>query len=130
MANVDRKQLEEIIRELFNISTISSLINTQITKLVTTHGYSYLDIARALCYFVEKKQGKLDLKYGIGIVPHIMKESDAYYSRLKSEKEKQQKQIQEIKKENKKQKVIFITKTKETPIKKKQIDLKKLNIER
>lgn len=74
-----KKELLDFICELCGLKECSEIILRQITKFVTKHGYSYKDIARALCYYVDVKGNVLDLKYGIGIVPYVADEATHYF---------------------------------------------------
>jgi len=65
----NREDLEKIIKEQFNMPSISLTIRKQIHKFVTELGLSYKEIAQALVFYVEVDKGQLDPKYGIGIVP-------------------------------------------------------------
>ena len=77
-----RAELENKIKEIFGIDTISLLISKQITKYVTEHKYTYLEIGRALFYFFEIQNGDISKCHGIGIVPYIMEDSRRYFRDL------------------------------------------------
>jgi hypothetical protein len=90
-----RKELEQLICELYGVDAINSMIDAQITKFQKLHGYSEKDIARAVAYYVEVQGQVPDRRKGIGIVPFVMEEAQRYYNaqvveraRLKEEAQK------------------------------------------
>jgi len=90
-----RKELEQLIAELYGVEAINSMIDSQITKFQKLHGYTEKDIARAVAYYVEVLGNVPDRRKGIGIVPFVMEEAQRYYnaqaverSRLKDEAQK------------------------------------------
>lgn len=86
----NKKQLEEMICELFHIEQPTKMMLSQITRFVTgqEYGYSYLDIARALAYFIEEQGNTPDIEKGIGIVPWVIDDARRFYKELALEKEK------------------------------------------
>lgn len=92
-----RAELENKIKEIFGIETISLLISKQITKYVTEHKYTYLEIGRALFYFFEIKQGDITKCNGIGIVPYVMEESRKYFKDLEHKAIMQAQEAQKLK---------------------------------
>jgi hypothetical protein len=90
-----RKELEQLIAELYGVEAINSMIEAQITKFQKLHGYTEKDIARAVAYYVEVLGNVPDRRKGIGIVPFVMEEAQRYYNaqaveraRLKDEAQK------------------------------------------
>ena len=79
-----KQQLEELICDLFKIEKPTKMMFSQITRFVTGQefGYSYLDIARALAFFVEEQGNTPDIERGIGIVPWVIDEARRFYSNL------------------------------------------------
>lgn len=94
-----RSKLEEKIKEILGMDTISLLIQHQISKFTTERGYSNMDIARALYYFYVEKNGDKEQakEKGIGIVPYVMDDSREYFRRLEQEKARKLKEVQEAK---------------------------------
>lgn len=80
-----RLDLENKIKELFDMPKLTPLIDNQITKLVREKRYSYQDIARALYFWRMEENQMLDNR-GIAIVPYIMDRAIAFFN----EKAKQQ----------------------------------------
>lgn len=95
-----RTELEEKIKEIFEIDEITPLMNTHINKYVLERRWSYLDIARALAYFVEIQGGELKPHMGLGIVPYVIEEARRYFKQL-AEKTKLQREESEKFKEHK-----------------------------
>jgi hypothetical protein len=84
-----KQELVTFICDLFNINKCNDMILRQINKYVTEHGYSYKDIARALCYFTDIQGKTVDLKYGIGIVPFVIDEARRYFEQERKAREAQ-----------------------------------------
>ena len=97
-----KSQFETKIKEILGMDTISLLIQHQITKYVTERKYSYIDIARALYYFYEVKNGDKEQakEKGIGIVPYVIDESREYFRHLEQEQARKLKECQEAKNAN------------------------------
>lgn len=75
--------LEEYIKYLFNIETITVKIRKQVNDFVNNQHYTYTGILRALMYFygvqghsIEKANG------GIGIVPYTYEAAHNYYQAI------------------------------------------------
>jgi len=86
-ATFNKAQLEELICELFHIESPTKMMVSQITRFVTgqEYGYSYLDIARALAYFIEEQGNNPEIEKGIGIVPWVIDDARRFYSQLATE---------------------------------------------
>lgn len=89
MESFSKKQLEELICDLFHIEQPTKMMFSQITRFVTgqEYGYSYLDIARALAFFIEEQGNTPDIEKGIGIVPWVIDDARKFYSNLALEQE-------------------------------------------
>jgi hypothetical protein len=83
----NKVQLEELICVLFHIEKPTKMMLSQITRFVTgqEYGYSYLDIARSLAYFIEEQGNSPDIEKGIGIVPWVIDDARRFYSQLANE---------------------------------------------
>lgn len=83
----NKAQLEEVICELFHIESPTKMMMSQITRFVTgqEYGYSYLDIARALAYFIEEQGNTPEIEKGIGIVPWVVDDARRFYNHLATE---------------------------------------------
>jgi len=121
-----KPELIKLICELLGIEKANRMIETQITRFVTKHGYDYKDIGRALYYFVEVQKNKPDVSKGIGIVPFVKEESTAYFEKLKREQQKQNSQAEEVKKEIIKEKKVFKINPRKREIKNNKINIEDL----
>lgn len=57
------------------------MIKSQITRFVTENKLTYKQIARSLVYYLEVKQRPANPDYGIGFVPAVFPDANAYYER-------------------------------------------------
>lgn len=83
-----REELYNFLRTILEKEELSSMIVSQIKKF-TNQGITNRQIACAVCYFFEVKNGKLDSvdTYGIGIVPNIYLEAETFYNNQKRQEE-------------------------------------------
>lgn len=121
-----KKELTNLICELLEIPQVNRMIETQITRFVTKHGYDYKDIGRALYYFVTVQNNKPDVSRGIGIVPFVKEESTAYFEKLKREQQMQERQGQEAKEEFSKERKVFKINPRKREIKNNKIKIEDL----
>jgi hypothetical protein len=119
-----RENLEDKIKEIYQIDKLSPLIESQITKFVRERRYKYLDIARALYYFYIEQDGDLSKAKGIGIVPYIMEESKEFF--LKKEQELKRKKEEIAKQQNSQKIVIKCNKIEKSRRKQKMIDIQSI----
>jgi hypothetical protein len=93
-----KQQLEELICDLFKIDKPTKMMLSQITRFVTgqEYGYSYLDIARSLAFFIEEQGNTPDIERGIGIVPWVIDEARRFYSNLAVEQAELKEQGQKL----------------------------------
>lgn len=79
----DREQLEDYIKELFQVSYIEPRVKAQIKKYVEEFNYTYSGIRKALIYHYEIKGGdKSKANGGIGIVPYVYQNAYEYHYNL------------------------------------------------
>jgi hypothetical protein len=57
------------------------MVKKQITRFVTEDKLTYKQIARSLVYYLEVKQRPHNPDYGIGFVPAVFPDANAYYER-------------------------------------------------
>lgn len=119
-----RAELEDKIKEIFGIETISLLISKQITTYVTEHKYTYLEIARALFYFFEIQQGDISKCRGIGIVPYIMEDARKYFRELERQAIQQAQEAQKLK--EKEQSIIICKTTQKRRMKNRMINIESI----
>lgn len=119
-----RQDLEEKIKEIYQIDKLSPLIDSQITKFVRERKYKYLEIARALYYFYVEQDGDLTKAKGIGIVPYVMEESKEFFAKKEAELERQRVEIAQ--QQNKQKLVIKCNKIEKNKRKLKTIDIQSI----
>lgn len=93
-----KEDLDELIKNLLDITTIPFLIQRQIRDYIA-RGYTYKGIARALCFLVDNRNFNIResyQQYGIGIVKNVYQEAQNFYEKLRQEKEKQIQRQQQI----------------------------------
>ncbi len=85
----DKEQLEDYIKNLFQISYIEPRVQSQINKFIKEFNYTYSGIKKALIYHYEIKNGdKSKANGGIGIVPYVYQDAYNYYYELWIAKQK------------------------------------------
>lgn len=85
----DKEALEEYIKELFGISSISPKINKQIEDYKKNKRYTYSGIHKTLKYWFEIKGNSLEkANGGIGIVPYVYDQAFQYWRALWEAKER------------------------------------------
>jgi hypothetical protein len=89
---MNKKELESLICELFEIPNTNQMIDSQISKFMKERGYSYKEIGRALYFYVEVLGNTPKKEMGIGIVPHVMEEAKKHFYKLEIEQKKRKEQ--------------------------------------
>lgn len=84
-----KKELEQHICSTLNISSLTPIISSQITKFVVERGLNYDTIARAVSYYMEVKKTPYQAKFGIGLIPYMVDEANAYYAAIEAQKKAQ-----------------------------------------
>ena len=123
---MNKQELTEFICDMFNVNECPEMILRQIHKYVTERRYSYLDIARALSYYVDVRNGTLDIKYGIGIVAAVMDEARKYFKGLELQRQQQIKAAEEAKKKEQPREIKIATMPRQEKKKRPHIDISKL----
>ena len=90
-----KEDLYDLIKDLFNLDKIPTKIVKQVNNYILDYDMNYKEIARCLIYWTEVKRQKMNLVYGIGIVPSIREDAAKYFEKLKREKEEQQKNAEQ-----------------------------------
>lgn len=109
---MNKKELEQVICELLDIPSINAMIDSQISKFIKQHGYSYKDIGRAVYFYVEVLGKKLKKEMGIGIVPYIMDDTKKYFYKKQLEEKKRSEQAKILKETNASERVEILVKPK------------------
>lgn len=84
-----RKELEQHICSTLNISSLTPIINSQISKFVAERGLDYDTIARAVSYYMEVEKTPYQAKFGIGLIPYMVDKANAYYAAIEAQKKAQ-----------------------------------------
>ena len=94
-----RADLDNLIKELLDITEIPFLIKKQIREYIAERGFTYKGIARALCFAIEQRNVKIRdtyKQYGIGIIKTVYQDAHNFYERLKQQQIEQERRQQEI----------------------------------
>ena len=79
----DYYKLEEYIKKLFSIDTISAKIKKQIHDFRQEYGYTYSGMLKTLYWWYEIKGNSIELSQeGIGIVPFVYNQAEKYFYAL------------------------------------------------
>lgn len=83
----DRQYLYNVIKETFNISFPTGLMLGQIKEFKEKRNYTYKNIAFTIDYITRIKKQKMDMKYGLALVPYYYDEMLEYYRDLQRKRE-------------------------------------------
>ena len=90
----DSQELNEYICNLFDYIKPGPRILTQIKQFTQENGYTHKGIQRTLQYFYEVQNNTIQKSNGgIGIVPYMYNEAQAYYQRINKAAEKMSENI-------------------------------------
>ena len=79
----ERQELEEYIKQLFNVDKIPSKIQKQINSYLKDYNFSYSGMLKALIYHFEIQHGDISkANGGIGIIPYCYDSAKTYYYNL------------------------------------------------
>lgn len=79
----DKKELEEYIKQLFGINSISIKIKKQIDTFKKEKNYSYSGMRKTLKYFFEIRGNSIEkANGGIGIIPYVYDQAFDYWRAL------------------------------------------------
>ena len=94
-----RQHLVEYIKQLFDITSLTPLLERQINKYVTENGISYQEIEA--CLRLAGKKSVWNLRYGIGCVPNLIVKVRQQEAQQKAEEKRREDAAEELKKHNK-----------------------------
>lgn len=92
-----KPELRDFIKDVLGIEKVPSMIESQINRFVIELGFSYKEIAQALVFYIEIEGNEYDPKFGLGIIPHIRDRANAYFIKLRKDREKQKRSVEEAK---------------------------------
>jgi len=79
----DKQVLENFIKQLFGLESVSMKIKKQIEDYHDNKGYTYSGIYKTLLYFYQVKGHSIDkANGGIGIVPYVYDDAKNYYTAM------------------------------------------------
>ena len=96
MANISKEELEKMVCDVMEITTITPQLRKQITKYVLQDKMSYLELARCIVYYVEVAQGKTNIVYGLWFVPSVREKAAKYFQELEEQKKRQEAEAQKL----------------------------------
>jgi len=121
-----KQELREFICDVLQIPKVNAMIEAQINRFVIELEFDYKEIAQALVFYHEVQGNKYDPKYGLGILPHVREQANAYFHKKRKEK---QKQLESLEEANKQPDIILkvnkITRRKQKP----KIDIENLDVD-
>ena len=91
-----KEDLENLIREVFQITQITPLIRKQIYNFTFLDEMTYLEIARCIAYYIEECQGTPNIIYGISFVSSVREKAAAHFELLAQQNAEQKKQAQHL----------------------------------
>ena len=91
-----RQDLEELIKDVFQIKEVTPLIKKQINRFVLENNMSFKEIARCIVWYDEVAKKKFEIMYGIGIIPNVREEAEKYFKKLELDQLAQQKTAEKI----------------------------------
>lgn len=83
----DREKLYDLIKKTFSLNFPTGLMLKQIKQFREERQYTYKNIAFTIDYIVRIKKMRLQMQYGIALIPHYYDEMISYYKDLKRRRE-------------------------------------------
>ena len=131
-----KSDLDNCIRNYLQLEPNCPLprsVNNQLNKFIVDKGYSPLDVARAVSYYVEVQGHKLDKIYGIWFVPDVIDDARKYFDDLAKRKAQKEAEALIIESTSAEDKLVYNVNIKKIaerkiPRKLEQIDLTKIDI--
>lgn len=74
-----RKILYSVIAQVFGIPFPNGMMLRQIKEFRRIRTYEYEDIAKAILYAKHILKKDMQVKYGLGLIPHIIEDAKIYY---------------------------------------------------
>lgn len=128
MDNYKRQDLEDLIKDVMGISTITPMITKQINRFAM-QDWGYKEIARCIVWYVEVAGQTLSPMYGLGILPNIREQADKYFKQLELDQRKQEAEAKKIAEYQDNNIIFHIKNLKHEKRKPKQFNIEEINIE-
>lgn len=96
MALYSLKELQQLIKDVMGIKTITPMISRQINKFVLDYNMTYKEIARCIVWYTEVAKQTLEPLYGIGMIVNVREQTAAYFKQLELDQQRQQKEAEKV----------------------------------
>ena len=90
------KELQQLIRDVMGIQTITPMISRQINKFVLDYNMTYKEIARCIVWYTEVAKQTLEPSYGIGMIVNVREQAAAYFKQLELDQQRQRKEAEKV----------------------------------
>lgn len=90
------KELQQLIRDVMGIQTITPMISRQINKFVLDYNMTYKEIARCIVWYTEVAKQTLEPLYGIGMIVNVREQAAAYFKQLELDQQRQRKEAEKV----------------------------------
>ena len=90
------KELQQLIRDVMGIQTITPMISRQINKFVLDYNMTYKEIARCIVWYTEVAKQTLEPVYGIGMIVNVREQAAAYFKQLELDQQRQRKEAEKV----------------------------------
>lgn len=128
MALYSLKELQQLIKDVMGIKTITPMISRQINKFVLDYNMTYKEIARCIVWYTEVAKQKLEPLYGIGMVVNVREQAAAYFKQLELDQQRQQKEAEKVVQYQDNNIIFNIKSLKHKKKQPKQIDISQINV--
>ena len=96
MALYSLKELQQLIKDVMGIKTITPMISRQINKFVLDYNMTYKEIARCIVWYTEVAKQTLEPLYGIGMIVNVREQAAAYFKQLELDQQRQRKEAEKV----------------------------------
>lgn len=128
MAFYSLNELQQLIKDVMGIQTITPMISKQINKFVLDYNMTYKEIARCIVWYTEVAKQKLEPLYGIGMVVNVREQAAAYFKQLELDQQRQQKEAEKVVQYQDNNIIFNIKSLKHKKKQPKQIDISQINV--
>lgn len=90
------KELQQLIKDVMGIQTITPMISRQINKFVLDYNMTYKEIARCIVWYTEVAKQTLEPLYGIGMIVNVREQAAAYFKQLELDQQRQRKEAEKV----------------------------------